>query len=62
MFQASRPVQEYMKIPLEAEAVLQETAQFLARQVNYQIPIKLKKLCVMNSFYNGNWIFYFVTN
>lgn len=38
---ASRPVQEYMKIPLEAEALLQEKAQFLARPL-YVLYIQAK--------------------
>jgi len=41
ILKASRPVQEYMKIPLEAEAVLQETAQFLARPL-YVLYIQAK--------------------
>ncbi|XP_066917125.1 THO complex subunit 5 homolog [Clytia hemisphaerica] len=41
ILKASRPVQEYMNIPFEAEAILQEKAQFLARPL-YVLYIQAK--------------------
>lgn len=41
ILKASRPVQEYMNIPLEAEAMIQETAQYLSRPL-YVLYIQAK--------------------